>query len=75
MPKSRIEINRDECSGDGVCVQEAPKTFEIGDDGIVLLLDPEGDGPEMVFAAAEACPTDAIALFDLETGKKAWPKG
>ena len=74
MAKYRIEIYRDECTGDGVCLQEAPKTFDIGDDGIVLVLDPAGDPPEMIFAAAEACPMDAIALFNIETGEKIWPK-
>ncbi len=74
MPKYRIEINKDECTGDGVCVQEAPKTFEIGDDGVVMVIRPDGDDPQMVFSAAEACPTDAIILYDAETGEKIWPR-
>jgi len=56
-----------------VCLEEAPNTFEIDDEGIVFVVDPEGDDPDEIYAAAEACPTEAIILYDAETGEKVWP--
>ena len=56
MAKYRIEISRDDCSGDGACMQEAPNTFELDDESIIVVLDPEGDSAEEVLAAAEAMP-------------------
>ncbi len=73
MPKYRIEIDRDECTGDSLCVQEAPDTFELDDEGIAIVVNLDGDSSEAIFAAAEACPTEAIILYDAETGEKVWP--
>jgi len=74
MPKYRIEISRDDCCGDGVCIQEAPETFELDDESIIVVVNPDGDSAEAVLSAAQACPTDAIILYDEETGEKVWPK-
>jgi ferredoxin len=74
MPKYRIEINREECTGDCVCLEEAPNTFELDEEGIVKVINPDGDSPDEIYAAAEACPTEAIILYDAETGERLWPK-
>ncbi len=74
MAKYRIEISREDCTGNGVCMEEAPNTFELDDENIIVVINPEGDSPEEILAAAEACPTDAIILYDAETGEKVWPK-
>lgn len=74
MAKYRIVIDRDECTGDAVCLDEAPNTFELDDENIVVVIDPEGDDPDAILAAAEACPTEAIILYDAETGEKVFPK-
>ncbi len=74
MARYRIEINREECTGDSACLQEAPNTFELDDEGIIVVVNPEGDSPDEILAAAEVCPTEAIILYDAETGEKVWPK-
>lgn len=74
MAKYRIEINREGCLGDCVCLDEAPETFELDDEGIVTVINVEGNSPEEILAAAEICPTEAIILYDAETGEKVWPK-
>lgn len=70
----RIEINREDCTGDALCVDEAPDVFELDDEGIAVVINPNGD-PEEIYSAAEACPTEAITLHDAQTGAKIWPEG
>jgi len=74
VAKYRIEIDRDACVGDSLCVDEAPGTFEMDDEEIAVVINPEGDDPDTILAAAEACPSEAIILYDAETGDKVWPE-
>jgi len=74
MAKYKIEVNRDECISDGLCVSEAPNTLDMDDDNIAIVKDPEGDPEEAIRAAAESCPVDAISLFDADTGEKVYPE-
>jgi len=74
MAKYKIEIDRDTCIGDQLCVSEAPNTFDTDDDNIAVVTNPEGDDPETILNAAKACPVDAISLYDSETGEKIWPE-
>ncbi len=59
-----VRVDRVRCIGSGVCTRIAPSVFELDDDGIAVVIDPEGDGRAAVVAAAETCPTDAILVFD-----------
>jgi ferredoxin len=74
MAKYRIEIDREQCVGDGACCDDAPGTFVLDDSDIAIVKDAAGDSEEVVLAAARRCPTDAIVLFDAETGRKVWPE-
>jgi ferredoxin len=74
MAKYKIEVDRDECIGDGLCVDEAPDTFELDDDEIAVVTNPEGNDADTILEAAKSCPTDAIILHDAETGEKVWPE-
>jgi ferredoxin len=70
----RIEIDRDSCVGDGMCCEEAPGTFMLDEDSVAELVDPEGDPPARILAAAQGCALDCIALYDAETDEKIWPE-
>ena len=62
----QVEVHVDRCIGSGSCEMLAPEVFEVGDDGLVKLLD-ASPGVELhakVRAAAESCPTSAISLTD-----------
>jgi ferredoxin len=74
VAKYRIEIDREACTGDTLCVEEAPGTFELDDEEIAVVINPEGDDPDTILEAAEACPVEAIILYDAETGAKVWPE-
>ncbi len=68
----QIRIDRTLCSGYGECVGIAPEVFQLGDDNVSIVVDPEGADDEMILDAARACPVDAIMLID-EFEEQAWP--
>lgn len=69
----RIKIDRSLCTGYGECVGIAPEVFQLGDDNVSVVLDPEGSDDEAVLDAARACPVDAIHLMD-EFDELVWPQ-
>lgn len=69
----KITIDRDLCIGAASCVALAAKTFELDGENKAVVLEGEGDPPDLVKLAAESCPTKAIILFDDETGKQEYP--
>ena len=60
----RIVIDRERCVGSGNCLYWAPGTFDLDDDGVSTVVDPDGDAEERIRVAAEGCPTRAISLED-----------
>jgi ferredoxin len=68
MPRYRIQIDRSLCSGFGSCVDAAPGSFALGDDGIAAVR--EGGPDDRALEAARGCPMGAITVFDAETGEQ-----
>ena len=63
-------IDPNACIAHGECEEVAPGVFRVEDDLSVVV----GDGPdELMLAAAEACPTDAIRIVELETRRQRYP--
>ena len=60
----RVEVDRELCVGSGTCELLAPDVFEVGDDGVVRVLQPEpGQSDEdAVRDAVAQCPTGALGL-------------
>jgi ferredoxin len=58
-----IRIDREKCMGSGNCSFWAPGTFDLDDEGISVVVDPEGDSDDKVILAAQGCPTQAIAVW------------
>lgn len=71
--KWKVTIDRDLCIGAASCVALAAKTFNLDGENKAVVLEGEGDPPDLVKLAAESCPTKAIILFDDETGKQEYP--
>jgi 3-phenylpropionate/trans-cinnamate dioxygenase ferredoxin reductase subunit len=62
MPIVKADLGQ--CQGYANCVVAADDTFDIGDDGVVVLLRvqfPESDRAR-VEAAARACPVSALSV-------------
>ena len=63
------QIDPNECSAHGDCVEIAPQVFRLDDTAVVI-----GTGPEdLLIEAAEACPAVAISIVDSETGEPIYP--
>ncbi|MFV9633419.1 ferredoxin [Mycobacterium neumannii] len=62
----RVEVDLDRCTGHGICESIAEDVFEVGDDGIVLIQEPErpeSDRDRMQQAVTQ-CPAAALRLLD-----------
>jgi ferredoxin len=68
----KIVVDRDECIGCGNCSDIAPDVFELDEEGLSKVTNPEGADDDTIREAAESCPVDCIALFD-EAGKQTYP--
>jgi ferredoxin len=60
----RITIDRDLCVGFGDCVTEAPDAFDLDEDGIAVLTNPEAASRSRVLDACATCPVDAITVYE-----------
>jgi ferredoxin len=62
----RIVVDRDKCTGLGMCEAEAPDLFEVQDDGSLVVLEdkPGEDQRAELEAAVEACPTEALSIAE-----------
>ncbi len=58
-----IRIDWDRCMGSGNCMFWAPESFDLGDDGHAVVLDPAASTEERLHIAAEGCPVGAISLW------------
>jgi ferredoxin len=62
-----IRIDRTLCVGFGDCIEEAPETFVLDDEGLVRFRDaaalPER---ERLIRACDVCPVDALSILDAE---------
>ena len=68
----RIVIDRDQCVGFGDCVKEAPEGFKLDDDTVAIFVRPEAVERERLLRACDACPVDAISVYD-ESGMQIVP--
>ena len=60
----KIEVDRDRCTGLGICESLAPKYFEVNDSGELEQRQESLDGEDLsdVEAAVTGCPTEALRL-------------
>jgi len=57
------------CSAHGDCAVVAPAVFRVDDTAVVVATGP----PDLIMAAAEACPAVAISVIDEATGRRLYP--
>lgn len=58
----RIEIDGHLCIGSGTCEALDPSVFQVGDDGIAVLVDGGVAGEELLRQAEGSCPSGAISV-------------
>lgn len=54
-------VDREKCQGHAVCVGIAPEVFELDDEGISTVKDPEGADESTIQQAIDGCPVNAIS--------------
>lgn len=63
---SKIVVDRDLCIGASSCIAPSEGTFELDNENKAIVTDANIASDEALIAAAQACPTKAILLFDKE---------
>jgi ferredoxin len=63
---TRVQVDAERCVGSGSCEALAPDMFEVGDDGIVEIVQPLDGAAARALAAdaVQVCPTRALSLVD-----------
>jgi ferredoxin len=60
----RIGIDPSLCVAFGDCVTVAPEAFYVQPDGVVAFVEPERVERERLIAACDACPVDALLVWN-----------
>ncbi|MGA9676204.1 MAG: ferredoxin [Mycobacterium sp.] len=62
----RIEVDWDLCESNGVCMGIIPEVFQLGDDDMLSILQPEvtPENESLVREAVRQCPRQAISIED-----------
>lgn len=59
----RVSVDNNHCELYGICQQEAPEVFDLGDDGRLRYdASPDAAHTPLVQQAARCCPMQAITL-------------
>ena len=62
----RVRIDRTLCVGFGDCITEAPEAFVLDESGTAVFVKPESVERERLLRACDACPVDAITVWNRE---------
>jgi len=59
----KVEVDRDVCMGSGNCIVEAPGAFDLDEDGISFVVNPDAASEDTIVATARKCPSQAISVW------------
>lgn len=62
----RVRIDRTVCVGFGDCITEAPEAFVLDETGTAVFVNPDAVERERLLRACDACPVDAITVWNTE---------
>jgi ferredoxin len=69
----KVVVDRDLCIGAAPCVTVAPGVFQLDEENKAYIVDEKGADDETILLAAQACPVQAIIIYDTE-GKQVYPE-
>lgn len=69
----RVVVDRQTCIGAGSCVVVTEKLFQLDNQNLAYVVDPDSYDDETIRLSAESCPVLAIHLYNKE-GKKIFPE-
>ncbi|MFC5800160.1 MULTISPECIES: ferredoxin [Streptomyces] len=68
-----IEVDRGVCIGSGMCVNHAPDGFKLDSARQSHPQAADTDANELILAAAEGCPVEAIQITLPDSGEAVFP--
>lgn len=68
----RVRIDREKCVSAGNCVVTAPTAFLLDSENKARVIEPGSVDDDILFLAAEMCPTEAIVLEN-DDGEQLYP--
>lgn len=69
---SKVVVDRELCIGAAPCVTVAPGVFQLDEENKAYVVDQNGADAETILLAAQACPVQAIIIYD-ENGSQVYP--
>ncbi|MFA6105257.1 MAG: ferredoxin [Patescibacteria group bacterium] len=60
----RIVVDRVKCIGADSCVAVAPGVFQLDEENLAYIVDPNSSDDDTILMAAQSCPVLAILLYD-----------
>ncbi len=69
----RIVVDRQGCIGAQSCVVTAPGVFQMDEENLAYVVDPDSEDEDTILLAAQSCPTLAVILYD-EEGNQIFPE-
>jgi len=53
-------VDQEECTGCGLCEETCPGVFQLNEDGVAEVYNPEGASEEEIQEAIDICPVECI---------------
>lgn len=69
----KISVDRVKCIGANSCVAVAPGVFQLDEENLAYIVDPDSADDDTVLMSAQSCPVLAILLYD-DDGKQIFPE-
>lgn len=69
----RIVVDRAKCIGANSCVAVAPGVFQLDEENLAYIVDPESTDDDTILMSAQSCPVLAILLYE-ENNKLVFPE-
>lgn len=72
--KYKVKVIRNLCISAASCVAVSPGVFELDSESKAVIKAGANDELTNILLAAQTCPTKAIVITDIDTGKQVWPQ-
>jgi ferredoxin len=69
----KIVVDRGKCIAASNCIGMAPRVFMLDGSRKSIVMDARGEDDATIIEAAESCPTEAIQLYDEQSGARIFP--
>jgi ferredoxin len=66
-------VDRTKCIGAKSCAAVAPGVFQMDDENLAYVVDPDSEDEDTIMLAAQSCPVLAVLLYN-EQGKQIFPE-